>query len=148
MWNNVKRWKMRLNNVKHVKMNTHHLGSTPTYTHSAFLEVVLSRSTLSFDPNEVFFWPTYWVDPSGFGLFALVKCVQCPTPLMCKYRLYKYKNLSWSIAYWFQKAVWILPCLQVDKTLLSMRLQIKPATRSCTWKTLCRNITIRYEQMV
>lgn len=86
-----------------------------TNTYAAFLEGILPRSTLSFDPIGMFFWPTYWVDPPGFGLFALVKCVQWHTPLMCKYRLYWYKTLGWPIAYWFEGAVCSLPRLQVDK---------------------------------
>ncbi len=94
---------------------THTQPQTHMYTCTAFLERILSRSPLSFDPIGVFFWPTYWVDPPGFGLFALVKCVQWHTPLMRKYRLYRYKTLGWPIAYWFEEAVCIPPRLQVDK---------------------------------
>lgn len=93
-------------------------GQRLTYTCAAFLEAILSRSTLSFDPIGVFFWPTYQVDPPGVGLFALVKCVQWHTPLMCKYRLYWYNTLGWPIAYWSENAVCILLRLQVDKKLI------------------------------
>lgn len=67
---------------------------------AAIVDVISSTSTLSFDPTGVFFWPTYWVDPSGFDLFALVKCVQWHTPFMCKYGLDRYKPLAWPIVYW------------------------------------------------
>lgn len=98
-----------------LNINEHAHSHKFTHTRAAFLDGILSRSTLSFDPIGVFFWPTYWVDPPGFGLFALVKCVQWHTPLMCTYRLYWYKTLGWPIAYWFERAVCILPRLQVDK---------------------------------
>lgn len=112
---------------------------THVYTRTAFPNVILSRNTLSFDPIGVFFWPTYLVDPSGFGLFALVRCIQWHTPLMCKYRLYWYKAHSWPIAYWFKEAVWSLcsPCLWVDKTCFAISLQKKLQAQRCIW-----NITV------
>lgn len=95
------------------------------HAEAAVAEVISSTSTLSFDPIGVFFWPTYWVDPSTFGLFALVKCVQWHVPLMCEYWLDRYKTLGWPIAYWSGGAVWILPRLQVYKTRFAMQSWVK-----------------------